>query len=41
MKKIDRKKIDEMCITPGGTIKQAMEVIGRGEIMKLIGSALP
>lgn len=32
MKKIDRKKIDEMCILHGSTIRQAMEVISRGGI---------
>lgn len=29
---MDRKKIDEMCITPDGTIRQTMEIIGRGKI---------
>ena len=32
MKKIDRQKIDEMCITVGETIRQAMEIIDKGEI---------
>lgn len=32
MKKINRTKIDEMCIFPGSTIREAMEVISRGEI---------
>lgn len=30
MKKIERKKIDEMCISPASTIKQAMGVINKG-----------
>lgn len=32
MYKIDRKKIDDMCVTFGCTIKQSMEVISRGGI---------
>ena len=32
MKKIDRTRIDAMCITFGSTIRQAMEVISRGGV---------
>lgn len=32
MKKIDRKKIDEMCVPPSSTIKQTMAAISKGGI---------
>lgn len=32
MKKIDRKRIEDMCISPGSTVKQTMAAIGRGGI---------
>jgi perosamine synthetase len=32
MKKIDRTKIDEVCLSPGSTIRKAMEIIGQGKL---------